>query len=315
MIDRDVAQLAPDVRSIDEIVTRLSRTVLNGQQPDVRHFAGVGLGDLDVVRYFYSAETVDVRPRAIRDPWVLLGQPSDTAIRVTSADGRSVVVAPGQTFLLQLSHAYRLQSAADGQLTAVMLPSSALCELPGFVRAVSASVLIGSTLNAPTWSFLNSLIDQPLPWPPMAAYFAETLITEMLSSIVLTDEPRGAAHAGRSLVKRTRNHIAAFARDPRLSTRTIAESLGTSVRSLQRAFAEAGLSLGVEMRRARVHAAITVLRSPESSFMTLDQVAQNVGYVDAIAMRRAFQAAGVGQPRTFRHPEDIENHTIGRRHA
>lgn len=296
-----IDRLAPDVRDVDEILARLSSMVINPAPVDSRLFAGVGLGDIDILRCDIGPSTIELRQRWRHGHWVLLGRSEGAALNITTADGKQVRAETGEAFLLQLSHAYRIRTEGSGRLTMVVLPANVLCELPDFVNTVSRRVVVGGMLSTPTWSFLDSLVDQPLPWAPLAAYYAESLITEMLTSIVLTvDTANSRTPSERSLLRRARTHIAAFARDPRLSTQTIADSLGISVRSLQRVFANAGESLSAEMRRARVKAAITLLRSAEAEFMTLDEIAQNVGYVDAVAMRRSFHAAGADQPRNYR---------------
>ncbi|MFD5224624.1 helix-turn-helix domain-containing protein [Microbacterium sp. NPDC058342] len=301
MTRRTTGHLAPDVRGINDVVPRIAKLIIDQGPYDLRHFSGVGLGDIDILRCDFGPRTLGLRPGGRHDPWVLLARATAADLDISTADGSAVRVPAGETFLLQLSQAYRIRAMGSGQLTAVTVPASSLCELPGFVQSVSKRVLVGGILSVPTWSFLNSLVDQPLPWAPMAAYFAETLITEMLSSVVLTIEAsRSRSTSERSVLRRARAHIAAFARDRRLSTQTIADSLGTSVRSLQRVFADAGQSLSTEMRRARVQAAIALLRSAEASFMSLDEIARSAGYLDAVAMRRAFHSAGARQPRRYR---------------
>lgn len=296
-----IESLIPEVRSRAEVAARLIPLSL-GPRPRTDGFSAVGLGDIDIFRCRVGPSIGRIARTSAQDTCILVGHVADTTIEVTSPNSRRARVEPGHSFALRLASPYQLQYLGRGELTGVLAPLSQLSGVPDFIQSATHRVLLDGTLAAPTWAFLSALLSQPFPWQPITAYFAESLTVELLLSMLLSGTSRATPHIdpARSMLRRARNHIIAFARDPRISSSTVADSLGVSVRSLQRLFSDAGLSLSTEIRRSRVDAAIALLRAPEAELMSLEEVAQASGYLDAVAMRRAFHAFGVGQPRTYR---------------
>lgn len=267
---------------------------------DAHDVLGLSIGDLDIYRMRVSPRPIRTARSNSPQRCVLLCRSAGT-LTVQSDVGDPVEVPAGQLCLAQNSTGYLTTCRTPTWLTAMVLPVSLLTEFgvsrPNQVLQVQPC----STLVAPMWRFVDSLLDQPLPWQPLSAYYAEKLIHELLASVLLEATAMPSVPlADRTLVERARQHIRAYARDPRLTPQRVAESLGVPLRRLQRRFAEVESSLGREVRHARASAAIAMIRSREAEMLDMDAIAGLCGYPNAVAMRRSFAKLGLDPPRNYR---------------
>lgn len=261
--------------------------------------AGLSIGDLDLFRMRLPAVTRMQRSSAGQQ-CLMLASVSESI--VVSARGRRLTV-PTQHLLTLTNSADHLVSAGSRRAVvhAVMLPISLLSEFAVQPPKRSLEVHPGATLTAPMWQFVDSLLEQPVPWQSLSAYFAEKLLHEMIGSVLLEAAAvPGLPFADRSLVERARHHITAYARDPRLSPVMVARSLGVPLRGLQRRFAEVESSLAAEIRSARASAAIAMLRSSEGCVLDIATLAKVSGYPSDVALRRSFAALGLEAPSHYR---------------
>ncbi|MEZ2373041.1 helix-turn-helix domain-containing protein [Arthrobacter sp. RCC_34] len=144
-------------------------------------------------------------------------------------------------------------------------------------------------LTDPLWgdvAVLGAAVTRRSPQLPIEqshaqARFLEELYrrTAALSIGQLTHEYR------RSLHDRALDIIEVSAANPALNTHMIADMLGVSARSLQRRFADIGVT--DHIRRRRVEIALALARTGPGKGMTLTQLAQAAGFADARALRRA----------------------------
>lgn len=283
--------------------TRASRRFPTPDQPGTTDdVVGLSIGDLDLFRTRLGPLTRMQRSPASQQ-CLLLARASEPIL--VSARGRRLAVSP-QQLLVVTNTADHLASATGRRATVsgIILPTSLLSEFAVQPPRRSLEVHPGSTLAPPMWQFVDSLLDQPLPWQSLSAYFAEKLLHEMVGSVLLeTAAVPGVPFADRSLVERARHHITAYARDPRLSPMMVARSLGVPLRRLQRRFAEVDSSLAAEIRSARATAAIAVLRSPEGCVLDIATVARVSGYPSDVALRRAFASLGLEPPSHYRRTQ------------
>jgi AraC-like DNA-binding protein len=82
-----------------------------------------------------------------------------------------------------------------------------------------------------------------------------------------------------------------------LDIRTVAASLGTSVRTLQRRLEEMGLTYAGIMQQVRCASARKLLRNDRR---TIGEIAHRLGYSDHAHFTRAFQRWTGSTPRDFR---------------
>ncbi|MDR6866418.1 AraC-like DNA-binding protein [Microbacterium resistens] len=80
----------------------------------------------------------------------------------------------------------------------------------------------------------------------------------------------------------------------------LADEIGVSPRTLQRAFRDNGTTPVEALRARRVENAVRLLRDPESRSLTNAEVAQRAGFETASGMYRAFVKAGLPTPREYR---------------
>ena len=301
--------LSPTVTAHDAPTGRVGRRLsreLNARL-SITSFTALGIGDLDVFSFRTEGGVLRLNSTTA-DPLLLLVRAPQAPLVVTREGRPPLQVLPDDVAQILVIPGIALHLPADQELTGVMLPAESISEFrrlgaPAIRRAISNQVLI-----TPIWSFLDSVLVTTPPWSNLSSYFVENLLSAMLASIVIpgatedmpNDETTRIA-APRLLVQGARNHLIAYARDPRLTSQSIADNLGVSLRSLQRAFTSTGSTLGREIRQARATAAISLLRSPEGQVLTLDEVARLSGYPDAVALRRAFQALGLAQPSSYRY--------------
>jgi AraC-like DNA-binding protein len=84
--------------------------------------------------------------------------------------------------------------------------------------------------------------------------------------------------------------------DPALTPAVVAQEARLSLRQLQRLFRERGTTVGREIRRARVEQALTLLRDRQYDALSIDQVAQFVGFSNGSSLARAMAAEGHASP-------------------
>jgi len=100
----------------------------------------------------------------------------------------------------------------------------------------------------------------------------------------------GESHA--SLVARAKGMIFETYRDPRTNPSRIAAMLGVSLRTLQRRFAEEGISVTDEIRSMRVQAARDFLAQVPRSGSSVRAAARESGFGSVVSLRRALRSEG-----------------------
>ncbi len=123
-------------------------------------------------------------------------------------------------------------------------------------------------------------------------------VAELLLRTVSGQQPE---HAGTAALRRqqARDVIRTRAEDPRLSTATVAQELGVSVRRLQQVFA-GGESVAQQIRDLRLARAQELLRDPVHRNLPIAGLAAQCGFADHSTFSRAFRHATGTSPRNFR---------------
>lgn len=95
-----------------------------------------------------------------------------------------------------------------------------------------------------------------------------------------------------SLFRRAQMVIAGAAAGAELTPAILAGHVNTSLRSLQRVYAERGTTVATEIRRARALIARDLLASPEWKDQSATRVAEAAGFPSPKAMRTALEKLG-----------------------
>jgi AraC-like DNA-binding protein len=157
------------------------------------------------------------------------------------------------------------------------------------------------TLAEPIRDFAAAVL-RNVPRDPLNAYFAEQLLSEMIIGATL-----GAAGAQklqgtvrRDTYSEAMSLVSARYMDPDFTPGKLAALLGTSPRRLQQIFAGKGLQVKDAIRDRRLTEARRMLADTNHRWTTIDQISQLSGFGDALRMRRAFHAARLPNPSTYR---------------
>jgi AraC-like DNA-binding protein len=135
------------------------------------------------------------------------------------------------------------------------------------------------------------------------------LIGYVLRAMAAADSPPHLTARRLRLLARARALIAERIEDPALSAEIVARHAAMSVRSLHRLFAEAGCSVGTEIRECRLQHYRALLASERHRHDGTSVLAYASGYSDAAYATRVFRARFGATPSAFR--EEI----LGRRAA
>lgn len=150
----------------------------------------------------------------------------------------------------------------------------------------SGNVTFGAESDSLT--FLTTDLTTPLPYfkPGLAA-----VLRQHADLVLRAVRPASTWH------DRFRAAVADALRDGDCSLRAVAARLALSSRTLQRRLAEQGTTWRAELETVRQARAVWLLQDTD---LTVDAVADRVGYSDARALRRATQRWHGSSPRTVR---------------
>lgn len=131
----------------------------------------------------------------------------------------------------------------------------------------------------------------------LGSYYIERLLQEMLQGL-LADTGRVARAPRRTQdpFRRALSVLSTQCSDPTLTTNDLAESMHISRRQLEREFQKHGTTIRGELRRIRIERAVDMLRDPDYTVLSLQQIAQHVGYSGASSLTRAMVREGHQSP-------------------
>ncbi|MFI6815980.1 helix-turn-helix domain-containing protein [Nonomuraea sp. NPDC050328] len=139
-----------------------------------------------------------------------------------------------------------------------------------------------------TLTFLTADLTTPLPYvrPGLA-----TVLRQHANLVLRAVRPASTWH------DKFRAAVTAALRDGDCSLRTVATRLSLSPRTLQRRLTEQGTTWRTELETVRQSRAVRLLQNTD---LTVDAIADRVGYSDARSLRRATQRWHGTSPRTVR---------------
>jgi len=213
------------------------------------------------------------------------------AARVSSGDSVMLLSTRNYDFLL------------EGECTQITLP------LRLFPPETVATILASTDVPAPTsplgtmmWDIIDHLITARVSDEPDSATVSavEALTTEVVTQLAVHDFwVRRQSDSDSPVLVAAFLYFDTHMSDPAVTVETIAESVGTSTRTLNRAFASIGTTPMAAIRDARLTAVAQQLRS-RTACPTLDALAQQYGYADRTALTRAFRRRFGRAPAEYR---------------
>lgn len=207
-----------------------------------------------------------------------------------------------------------------GPCAALLVSDEATAILPSakchLVVTLPAQVLSGIGIEAP----FSQVVDahSALFWPfltfawtcvttrdkqtGLSLYFMERLLQEMVVGVVVASLRTRSEKAGADLYAAALSVITARIGDPELTAASVAAELNISLRTLQRHFSVRGTTMDRSIRAARVRHAMTLLKDPAYSSLSVERIAHACGLANGSSLARAFAAEGQASPTRVRSP-------------
>jgi AraC-like DNA-binding protein/mannose-6-phosphate isomerase-like protein (cupin superfamily) len=222
--------------------------------------------------------------------------------QTVSFAGQEVHLTPGSGLLIpgNVHHSYEVDAvttrlhvdiAADDPRFGTLLRNVECGHWRG-----SSPVLMGLS------AFVKTLLqrdDASQTWADRSAVRStlEALICSTIASAppVFGDAGRAPSHFELAL-----QYIRVHHTDPSLTPTTVAQGIGLSVRTLQRAFATSDLSVAGWIARYRLEHVLGFLRDPAFTDLTIPELGRRAGYGSTVALRRAVIAATGMAPSQYR---------------
>ncbi|WP_382310139.1 helix-turn-helix domain-containing protein [Herbiconiux sp. UC225_62] len=213
--------------------------------------------------------------------------------------GTPLAVRENEVVYLAGGHRYVIGGQTAGRVLVVAVPESVVIDY------IETESLIGSVHESavlqPVKRFLRGLLEIAEPLGALPEYLIETLLWEMVVSIVLEGRSADALVRPRATcLDRATAYILANRADRALTPATVARAVGVSPRQLQRVFMSAGTTPSGEIRRQRAELARSMLQNDDFRGFTVNQIAHHSGFGGAAELRRVFSALGHPAPRSLR---------------
>jgi len=161
-----------------------------------------------------------------------------------------------------------------------------------------------SEVGQPLHIFAAALLDAALGPEPATvnALVTERALDDLIVGVFMANPAKTVSseelRAGLRL--RAASLISASHQFPDLTPAVIADTLGVSLRHLQRAFAESNLSVARLISTRRADTAALLLRSADAASLTMNEVAARAGFSSASELRAAFVARYLLRPSDYR---------------
>jgi AraC-like DNA-binding protein len=215
--------------------------------------------------------------------------------------GQTLHLRPGDTVLLDASLPTELRFPVRCACAALRLSPSWLGKWLDQLRTGSLRVAWRDV----AWGYALSALCQQLARDlrSLEAIDAGALSDNLGSLLAASLEPdvRAQWQLPRSLVARAEAVLRESCTEPGLTAAAVADRLGTSVRSLHRAFTGSGRTFAGTLKSLRIeHATALLARRPAGAPLRIAEVAARSGFTDPSHFIRAFATAHGVTPAAFR---------------
>ncbi|MGA1838004.1 helix-turn-helix domain-containing protein [Herbiconiux sp. 11R-BC] len=266
------------------------------------------IGDVTITSTRLPAGGTVVLPSGADRRALQLVVPVDSTLVVRERDAEQYLVGTRGLAWFPAWSAAAVCSPREGEVRWVDVPARLLGSRGSLSEPLPPRPAPGSALVEPVRAFLEAASSARSPLPPAGAGAGAGAVTalsgrlfeELLGAMIdaLFREARGAGATAGAVRPPLRvqavAHIAANRADPALSSERIARALRISVRQLQRAFEEAGTTVGAEVRRQRLDAAVRMLTDESFDALAVSEIAARAGFRNDAELRRALAACTGG---------------------
>ena len=201
-------------------------------------------------------------------------------------------LGPGDALLVVGAHP---PSRLTGEMVSISVPQALLRDVPvpGSVWPIPRQ----TTLLEPTVAFARrAAAGRSDDGSPLALYYAERLLQEMILGVVVDASQSARVPAARDAYSAALSVITARCGDPELTAHMIAREINLSLRQLERTFNARSTTLSREIRRARVARASQLLLDPSYDALSIEQVARYSGFSRGSSLARAMREEGLDVP-------------------
>ncbi len=192
----------------------------------------------------------------------------------------------------------QLRTVTGSRVLTASVPAAIVQEVPLDPQRLHV-VPTSSPLLQPAAAFLRSAAETIVA-TRFTEYFFERLVQELALGLVVEAAGLRSDANRRNPMVFAMAVIAAQCADPELSAAAVAREVNVSQRHLERLFRIRGTSIAHQIRRARVDMAAALLRDPAQLSLTVDQIAQSVGFSNGSSLARAMASEGRPSPSQMR---------------
>lgn len=214
------------------------------------------------------------------------------------AGTRGLQMPPGQPFLLDERHSYRLTHGGPAEMLVLAVPLALLDMRREAIQSLLACRLVPSA----SLQLLTQQMHLLGQWTHELPLAEATLLSDLVTSTM-----RAVVHAGSRvseatertqgfLLQRVRQLIARQYPDPRLGPAEVAHGLGMPVRTLQSHLARAGTSLSAELMAYRLERAHAMLCGAGANKIAIMDVSRRCGFSSPAHFSRRFRERFGGSP-------------------
>lgn len=242
------------------------------------------------------------------------------ALRLDEADELRLVVIHRGLSKLRDADGDRALRRGEGVLVLPGASCDVVAETPGDVVVIAGPGGLARDVNGESIDgAVRVLFREALILAPMVAfaletmqasaaartrlgdYYVERLLQEMLQGLLATsDRSAPLSRAAQDPYRQALTVMSAQFADAGLTIVAIAEAVSLSPRQLERHFHRRHTTIRRELRRIRIERATLMLQDSDYSMLSVEQVAQHVGFSGASSLARALANDGHGSPTTLR---------------
>lgn len=221
---------------------------------------------------------------------------------ITLLGACSIAIGPGSTVILpRWSNFHALVRGT----TSVLMVRFSVDVLEGMLphRPEQPVHVQGSRLARASRAFIRALVSKDSHGSAVETYATGQLLAEMVGGMLLDSLGYGTEDKGTSVSIRDRARavIAQSHADSQLNSQVVASEINVSLRHVQNAFAEINTTISEEIRAHRLAAAESLLTSVRYQVLSIEDIAERVGFGSAVNMRRAFHHVGKPSPSKIRN--------------
>lgn len=259
------------------------------------------LGSLELMRFCSTAVSFTEFPsEAAHSRTYCIVTTQLEGVRCYSQSGRTVILEPGDSTLIDCGLPWSSQSKGDSARLYLRIPRELLAnrlrsESFPIARRIVGSRGIGATL----FQIADSLFREAESYKPVESAAALDAYFDILRACLGWREFERMHHAG-ELLSRVLNFIETHLAEPALEPLIIASAVGISVRHLHRLFARQGYSLGEWIRRRRLQQCRIDLADLRFRDRSITDIAFFWGFSDSAHFSHSFRKQFGLSPRTFR---------------